>query len=295
MPATAQIKTGISVKPVPVIGQYDSLSNFLGGGGIYKYIGQQLYVKPKSEALRKYGYEHFYNTLANEDIFKRVSSYSNNSDYNALADKTFSVISVEKRPIGDYEISLWLDGLDNDYAYFLKLTDGVDTVFYKYPSNDASFPFLVVGYYEKLKQNIGERYYLKKTVDDSLTDYETGASVPLNPGTIWTFVDVVLDGKYYNDVLYIFKNDKGEKISCETYRIKFGFNEKMQGDKLRQKYGVALFNIALQGDIKVGMTKELVRAAWGEPEDINKSSSGEQWVYGNQYLYFTNGVITAFN
>lgn len=52
--------------------------------------------------------------------------------------------------------------------------------------------------------------------------------------------------------------------------------------------------------VKIGMTKKQVIEAsnWGEPISINEtvtgSSAREQWVYGvGQYLYFTNGRVTA--
>lgn len=46
------------------------------------------------------------------------------------------------------------------------------------------------------------------------------------------------------------------------------------------------------------MTKEMCRESWGEPEDINKTTSSygthEQWVYGyGSYLYFENGKLTT--
>lgn len=54
------------------------------------------------------------------------------------------------------------------------------------------------------------------------------------------------------------------------------------------------------GTIRVGMTKTEARRAWGSPDKINRSSSGEQWVYRRaraaaQYLYFDGDVLTAFN
>lgn len=52
--------------------------------------------------------------------------------------------------------------------------------------------------------------------------------------------------------------------------------------------------------VKVGMTRDQVRksSSWGEPLSINTTimagHKSEQWVYGdNQYLYFTNGRLTA--
>ncbi len=50
--------------------------------------------------------------------------------------------------------------------------------------------------------------------------------------------------------------------------------------------------------VRVGMTKEQAIAAWGEPEDINTTSTAggthEQWVYGfGNYIYFDNGILST--
>jgi len=52
--------------------------------------------------------------------------------------------------------------------------------------------------------------------------------------------------------------------------------------------------------VRIGMTPDEVRAAWGRPRDINRSTYSfgvhEQWVYGewgSSYVYFENGVVTA--
>jgi hypothetical protein len=48
----------------------------------------------------------------------------------------------------------------------------------------------------------------------------------------------------------------------------------------------------------IGMNSEQVRAAWGRPERINRtvfpSHTSEQWVYGDSYLYFDDGVLASF-
>ncbi len=52
------------------------------------------------------------------------------------------------------------------------------------------------------------------------------------------------------------------------------------------------------GYIKRGMTKQQARLSWGDPDEIHRTvfSGGihEQWVYGNNYLYFENGILTAW-
>lgn len=53
-----------------------------------------------------------------------------------------------------------------------------------------------------------------------------------------------------------------------------------------------------KGKIGLGMTEEQVRAAWGNPRDINRTTtrygSREQWVYNmSSYVYFDDGVVTT--
>lgn len=57
----------------------------------------------------------------------------------------------------------------------------------------------------------------------------------------------------------------------------------------------------LEGKIYPGMTKEMVRASWGEPDDVNRTvtrnRTKEQWVYegyeDRDYVYFRNGELTT--
>lgn len=50
----------------------------------------------------------------------------------------------------------------------------------------------------------------------------------------------------------------------------------------------------------IGMTADEVRnSTWGSPDDINKTVTSygttEQWVYGNKYIYFRDGVVTSIS
>ena len=62
------------------------------------------------------------------------------------------------------------------------------------------------------------------------------------------------------------------------------------------------FRKAIQfGQVKIGMTKEMVKLSKGEPSDINRTrneyGTSEQWVYGSlgnrYYIYFEDGVVTS--
>lgn len=83
--------------------------------------------------------------------------------------------------------------------------------------------------------------------------------------------------------------------------------ERLQQEETRQQLGIqhpdwpwALID---EGEIKLGMTDEMVRASWGDPDDINRSVGSwgvhEQWVYprssyDDDYLYFENGILTSW-
>lgn len=61
-------------------------------------------------------------------------------------------------------------------------------------------------------------------------------------------------------------------------------------------------NMAVSGQVAVGMPEEFVRRSWGEPDRINRSTretgASEQWVYRRdrertQYIYLNAGAVTS--
>lgn len=55
-----------------------------------------------------------------------------------------------------------------------------------------------------------------------------------------------------------------------------------------------------EGVISIGMTEAMVRASWGDPNDINRTLRAnytrEQWIYGysdRKYIYIENGILTT--
>lgn len=97
------------------------------------------------------------------------------------------------------------------------------------------------------------------------------------------------------------KKENREKIA---ERIKEESVLNAKGKRLRSKHPdwtIEECDTISKGEIYVGMTKEQVAAAWGKPYHINKTVNAlgvsEQWVMretGNNYVYFENGICTAF-
>ena len=68
----------------------------------------------------------------------------------------------------------------------------------------------------------------------------------------------------------------------------------LDNPKLKKKFKDAIS----EGSVILGMTKAMVTASVGYPDDINRTVGSwgvhEQWIYSSYYLYFENGVLTSW-
>lgn len=196
----------------------------------------------------------------------------------------------------------------------------------KYESRYLDSYALLVGYYEKLKQlylgktfiytgrayGIGSQFIVEPYLEHSAIDLTTQEKFNLFDNNTWYCKDIQLikEGRYMDLYALFSDNDrlikaridnrhfKGEKhtfFSCfmeETQYTKWV-------DSLQQKYGDEYCQNIIQKKVKIGMTQDMCIASWGEPDSINKTitsnGASEQWVYEGigEYLYFTNGILTA--
>lgn len=101
-------------------------------------------------------------------------------------------------------------------------------------------------------------------------------------------LDILVDSIEYNVQLAEKKAALAEKKAAEEQRQK----------NMVAKFGKEMGNLIINRKVKLGMTKEMCREAWGAPDDINRTigswGTHEQWVYsGGNYLYFENGKLTS--
>lgn len=70
----------------------------------------------------------------------------------------------------------------------------------------------------------------------------------------------------------------------------------------REKISSAKEKKELEATIKshkvfIGMTADDARKSWGKPNHVNRTrntfGTSEQWVYGSNYLYVENGIVTS--
>lgn len=296
------IKVAPILEPINYV-PYDSTRNFLGED-VGQYIGQVLFLKGESESLRKYGYGDFIVDYINDDLSNYNNVYKGNkgecrynSNYYDIAERYFRVLSVIKHPKANEQSYLY------GTKYYLELEDrdSKERLYFRYDSKyESSFPFIVVGFYEKQKKNmIGQKFiFVNKALEGSYDIY-TGMPITNVPKQIWTCKDFTIEEKYYSLALII-ENSLGEtthigytSVMNDKYR-RSGFTVQ-EADNYSKKFGMNNWDKILDRKVSVGFTEEMVRMSWGEPSGINRASYGDQWVYDGQYLYFEKGVLKSFN
>jgi hypothetical protein len=93
---------------------------------------------------------------------------------------------------------------------------------------------------------------------------------------------------------------KADKIKAENAAIKAKKDAiaKRKAD-LTKKYGSQeIAERIMAKKFWLGMTSAMALESLGKPEDVNRSvgswGTHEQWIYGETYLYFENGVLTSW-
>ena len=296
--------------------KYDSTKNWLGSKNIESYIGQTLYVNGKSEGLKEYGYDGFHNQRE-EGSGKHYGNNAEASPFNTKYEDLFGRYFVVDE--------VYKDKLYSSFKYWWFLIHEKNNpeiqIWFKYSEEfEHSWPFLVVSCFEYLKKNvIGKKYisemWERETTDDEKnkygskriitrvndTDINTGGSITHTLSDIWECIDVTIEEDYFTLSLVV-KNQKNQTslipadILGQRENGTYWIYEKTVYDKYVTRFGVSNMNKIRQRKIAVGMTIEMLKLSWGEPDNINRSSQGlDQWVYDGQYVYVQNGKITAWN
>lgn len=91
---------------------------------------------------------------------------------------------------------------------------------------------------------------------------------------------------------------EAEKKAEELRKVEDQQQKAERKKYLIKKFGKTYADMILKGEVQTGMTAEMCRESWGEPDDINKTigswGTHEQWCYNwGGYLYIENGKLTA--
>jgi hypothetical protein len=289
----AQVETLSIVKPkkqIDFLDGYDSLTNFLDGDNVKLYKGQMLYVPEMPEYSRELGYTNFcydYQEPINNN-FNVYEKGKYNTKYSALAGKYFFCVNVIK--------------FENDWFLKLKEKGGKDFFYYKHSNN---FPFIVVGYYQKMKSIlVGKKIVLrgKNWIENSryMSDAVTGEAISFEAGSIWAIKNIGIDDKYFN-LSALIENEKGHTTYINIKMIFDGyfcvFEKELQD--IKKTYGENIAENIIAMKVLIGMKDNVCLLALGSPKKIDRTITSEgiteTWTYKNKILIFKNGVLSIIN
>lgn len=282
----AQISITKEVEPEKKIIEYDSSYNF-PGENIEALIGQTLYLPPKGESLREYGWDEFLIAPEYSANNYQTGSRYKNTVHDSLANQNFKLLEVIENT--GYSIS---------YDYFLKVLREKtgDTLYYKYDSEHYyDFDFIVMGYFDKLQERIGSSivivpfYKPEKNID-------TGEEFTIEniENNVWEIQEITIYGKYAS-LSFIVKNSDGIRLAKNVLDEDKWFYSEKKVEDFKRRFPNYYKNI-IKRTIRVGMPEEAVLLSWGKPEKINRSSYGsDQWVYDGDYVYMENGKVKSWN
>lgn len=270
---------------------YDSLSSSVSNPEVL--LGQEIFWLPKSDKLREYP---IYKVGTSPNL-----SNSSKMDYDRVANKYYKVVEVLPQP---------KDALFSDRdSRVLKLEEreSKNILYYLYEPRFGILiegEFMPVGYMSKLKATkVGTYWILRRNFVDGkpmMVDMNTGNRDVDWKAHIWKCVDVAVEGQYFGLAL-ILENETHQQIPLHVNWLD-GRSSKWvisipSKDYLEKRFGTQKGKLVAEGKVQIGMTSEMCKYAWGEPDHINTTITGgkttEQWVYDNSYLYLTDGLLTT--
>ena len=257
--------------------RYDSTKNALRFAEYY--IGQDLFVIPTDDAKKVSLYYRFGRKV---EILRKSTILKDKPNTEEVKGHTFHVVGKQDFMLG---------GMNETLCGILVMVDKEtgDTIYYSHDIyGDKLFPFITLGFKEKYERDNKDKKFVFRSY--SLYDFETGEKIDAHK-TTWTFKEIIAMPDKMEPGYYLV-NDGGIATAVENMD---DFIPKSYIDSYAKKYGKAMVDAALDGDVKVGMASDLVRIAKGKPEHINSASYGQQWVYKNMYIYIKNGKVTGWN
>ena len=177
--------------------------------------------------------------------------------------------------------------------------------------NVSLLPCVIKGYDKKLRDSyISQKFipihpfYANAMADNSPRKFESR-------DTLYCVDAAYTDDKNFKEILFLkdstdnlyYADKSSVDMWCNNYnKLKEQESIKRAKQIAREQemckiYGKSVGKVIARGSVKIGFTTEQCIDAWGDPESINTTTTRygveEQWVYGNQFLYFKNGKLSA--
>lgn len=282
---------------------YDSTYNFIKGDPA-RYTGQELWLKGLPKNQQELGYANF---LTNFKKFQNLNDGKNvykccdgnNSKYSDLANKRFY---VEMAFTNERKEKATGEKITDTFFKLVEKSSGDALYYFVEPSmSEYTFPFVVMGYLEKQKSLLSNgKFVFTEDIILNSKDINTGNPIKAKIGTVWNYVDVMVD-QNTNELSLIAKEKKGQVISVPISDMannktpKKVYTEK-EAKSMLKRFGEFNYARILQQKIASNMSKEAIKLSWGNPIEIIESGVGnrksEKWIYTMGSITFRGNIIT---
>lgn len=257
--------------------RYDSTKNAMRFAEYY--IGQDLFVIPTDDAKNVSTYYRFGRKV---EMLRKSTILKDKPNTEEVKGHTFHVVGRQDFMLG---------GRNETLCGILVMVDKEtgDTIYYSHDINgDKLFPFITLGFKDKFEKNNKDKRFVFRSY--SLYDFETGEKIDAHK-TTWTFKEIIAMPDKMEPGYYLV-NDAGASTAVTDMS---DFIKEADIKSYTKKYGKAMVDEALDGNIRKGMPTDLVKIAKGQPDKINSASYGQQWVYKNMYIYIKDGKVSGWN
>ena len=259
---------------------YETVAHLRRGGRIDKSRYRNRYWRINDIKVTQYGFDIFEleDTTKNEKIYARGSAM--NRDFIVLGyyEKMRQMYLGKSFVYDNYFPYGMADGADNNISAY-----NVSHHNYWRSALDSRCPVILIFENDKLG-----KYY-------SYTQTRSGKAFDESKYCFW------MSGKGHEEERLPLYLGKFLDLPQQEYIVKREKETKQyfanQKKRMIAKYGKYWGKLVADGQLEIGMTKQMCRDSWGEPESINRTSTRygnhEQWVYTTIYVYFDNGKISA--
>lgn len=287
---------GLSVAQVQKIELTASWEEVFPFKDLAEWVGEEFVFLPVMSSSQKYGYMNFF-TNPKKEVYESRISYE---DYAGKIAKVVSVIETSGYNIKSLQMWNLTFEVEGKKVYVKNEDESVDDIGY--------LPDIVTA----------QRLFVGKTVwyrSTQLVSYD-GATEEFSHTTLkkWSPVEIVgvePEASYeIGNAIVLLRSTEGEHgfaavvLSgtnvAEGLRKNNQFLDKflLEDPRVTHNWSRAVWNTIERESVSIGMSKEQVRMSWGEPEDVNSTTTAlgrtEQWVYpGSKYLYFRDGKLTT--
>jgi hypothetical protein len=290
------------------IGRQKSISS-ISSAPVYRslemLVGERIIFLPKRLSMQHYGYQSF-------------SGGTGQFGHPTYAEAVGRIGLITKVSDNSYSGRITVQMEDNNQIYVGSGTDSIDGIAIVSEIDHARKEYL--GKTLWLKRTYLETYNESKELSEetsfpkmvTIQDLKKADldKIKLKKYSPVKVIDVVAGWNNDNPIRFILRTNSGQEgyddvtitgsnvpsILRETFTFESTFL--LYDPRKMNKWSKKVWNAIESEKVFVGMTADQAKLSWGEPEVINKTTTGkmrlEQWVYrSGNYLYFENGVLRA--